>query len=70
MEAYNHWILMKGDEDAFGIWMNSNKEKWDNFVKWFTDNGLKSTNQINSTECNTNDFKIKPNEKEVFYIYF
>jgi tetratricopeptide (TPR) repeat protein len=40
IEAYNHWILMKGDEDAFGIWMNSNKEKWDKFVKWFTDNGM------------------------------
>lgn len=41
IEAYNHWILMKGDEDAFEVWMDSNKEKWDNFVKWFTDNGMK-----------------------------
>jgi len=41
IEAYNHWVLMKGDEDAFGIWVNNNKEKWDNFVKWFTDNGMK-----------------------------
>ncbi len=40
LEAYNHWILMKGDEDDFGIWHSSNTEKWDNFVKWFTDNGL------------------------------
>ncbi len=40
LEAYNHWILMKGDEDAFGKWHSSNTEKWDNFVKWFTDNGL------------------------------
>jgi tetratricopeptide (TPR) repeat protein len=43
-EAYNHWILMKGDEEAFGTWMNANKEKWDNFVKWFGENGLKINN--------------------------
>lgn len=40
-EAYNHWILMKGDEDAFVTWMNSNKEKWDNFVNWFSENAIK-----------------------------
>lgn len=39
-EAYNHWILMKGDEEAFRKWYSSNKEKWDNFVKWFKDNLL------------------------------
>ena len=41
IEAYNHWILMKGDEDGFEKWHSENEEKWDNFVKWFTDNGLK-----------------------------
>jgi hypothetical protein len=41
IEAYNHWILMKGDEDGFEAWHSENEEKWDNFVKWFTDNGLK-----------------------------
>lgn len=41
IEAYNHWILMKGDEDGFDKWQADNKEKWDNFVKWFTDNRLK-----------------------------
>jgi tetratricopeptide (TPR) repeat protein len=45
IEAYNHWILMKGDEDGFDKWFNENKEKWDSFVKWFSDNGL----QINDT---------------------
>lgn len=45
IEAYNHWILMKGDEDGFVNWMNSNKEKWDNFVMWFTDNEI----QINQS---------------------
>lgn len=41
IEAYNHWILMKGEEAGFGKWLSSNKEKWDNFVKWFTDNRIK-----------------------------
>lgn len=40
MEAYNHWILMKGDEDAYLIWLNSNEQKWDDFVNWFGKNGL------------------------------
>ena len=40
LAAYNHWILMRGDEEAFEVWQSSNKEKWDNFVKWFMDNGL------------------------------
>jgi hypothetical protein len=43
-EAYNHWILMKGDNDAFDLWYNSNKVKWDAFIKWFSDNGLKVDN--------------------------
>ncbi len=41
IEAYNHWILMKGDEDGFDKWLSENKDKWDSFIKWFADNGLK-----------------------------
>lgn len=41
IEAYNHWILMKGDEDNFIKWQSLNKEKWDNFLNWFSSNGLK-----------------------------
>lgn len=41
IEAYNHWILMKGDEDGFDKWHSTNKEKWDSFVTWFGDNGIK-----------------------------
>ena len=44
IEAYNHWILMKGDEDGFDKWLSANKEKWDSFVKWFSENGLKINN--------------------------
>ena len=39
-EAYNHWILMKGDEDGFDAWKKDNEEKWNSFVKWFTSNPL------------------------------
>lgn len=45
LDAYNHWILMKGDEDTFNTWQAANKTKWDAFVKWFTDNGLEITNE-------------------------
>lgn len=44
LEAYNHWILMKGDEVLFDEWQFSNKDKWTNFAKWFNDNGLKVDN--------------------------
>lgn len=39
-EAYNHWILMKGDEDMYRNWRDLNAEKWNAFVKWFMKNGL------------------------------
>nr|WP_294947134.1 hypothetical protein [uncultured Mucilaginibacter sp.] len=41
MEAYNHWLLMMGDEPAFNTWMEANKTKWDAFVKWYLANPLK-----------------------------
>jgi tetratricopeptide (TPR) repeat protein len=41
-DAYNYWILMKGDEEAFISWKNENKEKWESFTQWFTDNSIKS----------------------------
>jgi tetratricopeptide (TPR) repeat protein len=40
-ESYNHWILMKGDENGFDNWRSENKDKWDSFIKWFNNNGLK-----------------------------
>jgi hypothetical protein len=40
IEAYNHWMLMKGDEAGFNKWFSANKEKWDSFVKWFGNNKL------------------------------
>jgi len=40
LEAYNYWILMKGDEDGFLDWYYENEEKWNNFVEWFLENPL------------------------------
>lgn len=40
IEAYNHWVLMKGDEDAFDQWHAGNKAKWDAFLKWFGANQM------------------------------
>jgi tetratricopeptide (TPR) repeat protein len=41
MEAYNYWILMMGDENAFGEWQEANPDKWNSFVAWFTENPLR-----------------------------
>jgi tetratricopeptide (TPR) repeat protein len=40
LEAYNHWILMKGDENNFEKWHSENTTKWDDFVTWFSDNQI------------------------------
>lgn len=40
LSAYNHWILMKGDEDAFGDWYAENSEKWNKFIEWFSQNPI------------------------------
>jgi len=39
-EAYNHWILMKGDEETFKKWAEKNEQKLDDFVAWFKNNKL------------------------------
>lgn len=44
LEAYNHWILMKGDETLCEKWILLNKEKWDKFISWYSENGLKLSN--------------------------
>jgi len=44
-EAYNHWILMKGDEERFDKWHSENEKKWDEFIEWFSNNGLELDNE-------------------------
>lgn len=46
IEAYNHWILMKGDQAGFDKWYSNNKDKWEAFVKWYSNNGL----EVNSSD--------------------
>ncbi len=45
MEAYNYWVLMMGDEAAFGEWYNANKEKFEAFAKWYSENSIEITNE-------------------------
>ena len=40
MEAYDHWLLMKGDDAAFSTWQAVNKDKWEKFVTWYKANPL------------------------------
>lgn len=40
LEAYNYWILMKGDDQESDKWIESNQEKWDEFINWFGKNKL------------------------------
>jgi len=39
-EAYNHWILMKGDEGEFDFWVKKNERQWNDFTSWFLKNPL------------------------------
>ncbi|MCC5946676.1 MAG: tetratricopeptide repeat protein [Bernardetiaceae bacterium] len=39
-EAYNYWILMVGAPEEFEKWAEQNKDKWQNFGKWFVSNLL------------------------------
>lgn len=53
-EAYNHWLLMKGDEAAFTAWQTANKQKWDDFIKWYTNNPIQldDSNKFNTGQYN------------------
>lgn len=43
LEAYNHWLLMKGDVEAFDKWQSEHIDKWDIFLTWFGNNPIKIT---------------------------
>lgn len=40
IEAYNHWLLMMGDEEEFAAWLEGNTEKWEDFIAWFSENPI------------------------------
>ncbi|NOU60186.1 tetratricopeptide repeat protein [Marinifilum caeruleilacunae] len=46
-ECYNYWLLMKGAPDEFDSWYNLNREKYDEFIKWFAANPL----EIDDSNC-------------------
>ncbi len=39
-EAYNYWLLMKGNEDEFDAWYAKNEERFDDFITWFKANPI------------------------------
>jgi tetratricopeptide (TPR) repeat protein len=41
LDAYSHWLLMQGDEDAFSSWHSSHEKDFEDFLKWFRANPLK-----------------------------
>jgi tetratricopeptide (TPR) repeat protein len=45
-DAYNHWLLYKGDETGFTEWQLKNKDTWEKFTTWYKENkiNIDSTN--------------------------
>ena len=39
-EAYNYWLLMKGDEETFSKWYDQHQQEWKDFTGWFIENPL------------------------------
>lgn len=39
-EAYNYWILSRGDYQVFTTWKEANETKWTEFVNWFENHRL------------------------------
>ena len=40
LESYNYWFLMKGSEDEFIKWLETNESKFTKFAEWFNANPL------------------------------
>ena len=43
LEAYNHWLLMKGDEPTFDQWVSENKDAFNKFTEWYSSNPIEIT---------------------------
>jgi len=39
-DCYNYWLLEKGDPTDFSIWYASNQDRYEAFLKWFSENPL------------------------------
>lgn len=40
LEAYNYWLLSRGNEEEFANWKAANEGKWGDFIRWFQQNPL------------------------------
>jgi tetratricopeptide (TPR) repeat protein len=40
LSAYNHWVLMHGDDKAFSQWQVNHERVWQAFIKWFAQEPL------------------------------
>src|SRR5690606_11668862 len=47
-EAYNHYLFHMGNQKEFNQWLENNRNKYDEFVKWY----VKEENGITITEAN------------------
>ena len=36
-DAYNMWLLRKGNDDEFSDWFDANEDKFNAFVDWYSD---------------------------------
>jgi tetratricopeptide (TPR) repeat protein len=54
LETYNHWLLMKGDEDAFNQWISGKDEVFEKFATWFGENpiGIDGENKFLRSQYN------------------
>jgi len=57
--AYNHWLLSKGDENAFNTWKTANQDKWDKFITWYSVNPIKldDNNHLYKSQYSSIKFK-------------
>lgn len=39
-EAYNYWLLMKGNQKAFDTWVKKNTDKYNEFIEWYKINPI------------------------------
>lgn len=39
-ECYNYWLLMQGTPEEFNNWYDVNKDRFEDFIGWFSDNPM------------------------------
>ncbi|MBS1772321.1 MAG: hypothetical protein JST82_05640 [Bacteroidetes bacterium] len=41
LEAYNHWLMSRGNIEQFKIWVEKHDAEWKSFLEWFKNNRIK-----------------------------